>query len=904
MAESFVSDVAESLLGKLVSYVYEEASRAYGVYEDLQGIKDTLSIVKGVLLDAEEKKDRKHGLREWLRQIQNVCFDAEDVLDGFECQNLRKQVVKASGSTRMKVGHFFSLSNSLVFRHRMAHQIKDVRERLDKIAADGNKFGLEKIDVDLRLVQRREMTYSHVDASDVIGRESDKEEIIKLLMQPHPDYDGHGDKSVCVIPIVGIGGLGKTTLAKLVFNDKRMDELFQLKMWVCISDDFDIRQIIIKIINSASASAPTLQSRLRLKLSGQKLLLVLDDIWNDDYAKWIELKNLIKVGAKGSKIIVTTRSNSIASMMGTVPSYILEGLSPENCLSLFVRWAFKDGQEKQYPNLMEIAEEIVKKCRGVPLAVRTLGSSLFSTSDLDKWEFVRDHEMWNLKQKKDDILPALKLSYDQMPSYLRHSFAFFSLYPKDYGIASPEIANLWVSLGFLRSPDRSQKLENIARHYIDELHSRSFLEDFEDFGPFYYFKLHDLVHDLALYVAKEEFLMVDSRTGNIPEQVRYLSIVENYSLDHALFPKCRSLRTVIFPIEGVGLASESLLETWVSRYRYLRVLDLSDSSFETLPNSVAKLEHLRLLDLSNNPNIKKLPRSICKLQNLQVFSASGCKKLKRFPKGFGKLINLRELKITTKQSFLSQDEFARLSNLQTLSFEYCDNLKFLFEREELTQLSSLQILVIRSCGSLKSLPLHILPKLEALFVADCEMLNLLVDDESPIQGLKMKFLHVENFPRLTRLPGWIEGAADTLQTMMIYNLPKLWTLPECLPRMTHLKRLHVAECPSLLFPQNHMHRLTTLEDLSVDGSPAWDYLTSITHQTLQVREEVLDLVINCKTELHPLSIGKLQNLLVSSVGGCMELPTLPKGFGKLINLRELNTTRQSNLFCHGINSQA
>ncbi|KAG4915926.1 hypothetical protein AAZX31_19G126600 [Glycine max] len=842
MAESFVFDIAESLLGKLASYAYEEASRAYGVYEDLKGIKDTLSIVKGVLLDAEEKKEHKHGLREWLRQIQNVCFDAEDVLDEFECQGSQKQVVKASGSVRVKVGHFFSSSNSLVFRLRMAHQIKDVRERLDKIAADGNKFGLEKIEVDLRLVQRREMTYSHVDASDVIGRETDREEIIKLLMQPHPDGDGYGDRSLCVIPIVGIGGLGKTTLAKLVFNDKRMDELFQLKMWVCISDEFDIRQIIIKIINSASASAPNialayqeninsldieqLQTRLRHKLSLQKFLLVLDDIWNDDYTKWIDLKNLIKVGAVGSKIIVTTRSNSIASMMGTIPSYVLEGLSPENCISLFVRWAFKEGQEKEYPNLMEIGKEIVKKCKGVPLAVRSLGSSLFSTSDLDKWEFVRDHEIWNLEQKRNDILPALKLSYDQMPSHLRHCFAYFALFPKDFRFINTEITNLWASLGLLQSPNGSQKVEKIARQYIEELHSRSFLQDITDFGPFYFFNVHDLVHDLALYVAKEEYLMVDACTRNIPEHVRHISIVENGLPDHAVFPKSRSLRTITFPIEGVGLASEIILKTWVSRYRYLRVLDLSDSSFETLPNSIAKLGHLRVLDLSNNGKIKRLPNSICKLQNLQVFSVSGCMELETLPKGIGMLMNLRELKITTKQSSLSQDEFANLSNLQTLSFEYCVNLKFLLEKAQLTQLSSLQILVVRSCGSLMSLPLHILPKLDALFVADCGMINLFLGDESPIKRLRMKFLHVENFPGLRVLPEWIEGAADTLQTLMIYNLPKLEFLPECLPRMTHLKRLHVAECPSLLFLPSHIHCLTTLEDLSVDGCPAWEYMAS------------------------------------------------------------------------------
>ena len=134
----------------------------------MQSIKDTLSIVKGVLFDAEEKKDHKHGLREW-----------------------RKQVVK------MKVGHFFSSSNSLVFRLKMARQIKHVRRRLDKIADDGNKFGLERIDVNRTLVQRRDLTYSYFDASWVIGRDNDNDEIIKLLMQPHPHGDGDGDKSVC-----------------------------------------------------------------------------------------------------------------------------------------------------------------------------------------------------------------------------------------------------------------------------------------------------------------------------------------------------------------------------------------------------------------------------------------------------------------------------------------------------------------------------------------------------------------------------------------------------------------------------------------------------------------------------------------------------------------------------------
>ncbi|MCI03195.1 disease resistance protein, partial [Trifolium medium] len=172
MAESFVFYFADSLLGKLASYAYEEASRAYGVYEDLQQFKDTLSIVRGMLLDAEEKKNQQHAVREWLKQIQSICSDAEDALDGFELQDKRKQVVGASGSTSMKVRHFFSSSNPLAFRFKMAQQIKDIRDRLDKVASNGTKFGLTAININPGLaVQRREMTYPYVDASSVIGRE-------------------------------------------------------------------------------------------------------------------------------------------------------------------------------------------------------------------------------------------------------------------------------------------------------------------------------------------------------------------------------------------------------------------------------------------------------------------------------------------------------------------------------------------------------------------------------------------------------------------------------------------------------------------------------------------------------------------------------------------------------------
>ncbi|CAK8543199.1 unnamed protein product [Lathyrus sativus] len=322
MAESILIDMSNSLLGKVASYACQEAYLAYGVKDNLQRFKESLTIVRGYLVDAESKKDKSHALREWLKQIQNICFDADDIFDTFELQHKRKQIIKSSGSIRKKVGHFFSKYSPIIFLPGMGHQIKEIRERLDKKAAEGITYGLTSIPEPV--MRERETTYPDVNVSSVIGRDDDKDKIIKLLMQPFPQGGNDGDKSMCVIPIVGMGGLGKTTLAKLVFNDDTVDQLFQLKMWVCVSLNFDIKQIIIEIIKAAStsdskaASAPTtslippenfnnlnivqLTHLMKQKLSGQIFLLVLDDIWNEDREKWIQLEDLQKLAHQEAKL--------------------------------------------------------------------------------------------------------------------------------------------------------------------------------------------------------------------------------------------------------------------------------------------------------------------------------------------------------------------------------------------------------------------------------------------------------------------------------------------------------------------------------------------------------------------------------------------------------------------------
>ncbi|KAK7392865.1 hypothetical protein VNO78_21315 [Psophocarpus tetragonolobus] len=220
MAESILFAVAESLIGKLTSEVIQKASLALGVYNDLQEMKETMTLMKAVMLDAEQKRLTNNTLSEWLIWIKRVFSDAEDIVDDFECEALRKHVIKTYGSCSRKVCRFFSSSNPLVYRLRMANEMQDINKRLAKLAAQRSMFGLQINEKDTRV------------------------NIIELLVQ-----DGH-DKSLSVIPIVGIGGLGKITLAKLVFNDANIDDCFSLKMWVCVCNDFELKNLLIKILKS------------------------------------------------------------------------------------------------------------------------------------------------------------------------------------------------------------------------------------------------------------------------------------------------------------------------------------------------------------------------------------------------------------------------------------------------------------------------------------------------------------------------------------------------------------------------------------------------------------------------------------------------------------------------------
>ncbi|KAM3738925.1 hypothetical protein ACB098_09G166100 [Castanea mollissima] len=809
-----VYSIASNVIDKIGTYAFQEICSAGGISEDLKNLELTMSIIQAVLLDAEEKQVKNRGLTVWLGQLKDVFHDATDVLDEFECEALRRQVVQTYGNTSNQVLDSISSSsfNPLGFSYKMSQKIKGISESLEGLAKKKALFNLEERSEDQNIVHReREMTHSFVPDSDVIGRVDDKQKIIDLLMHPG------NNSNVSVIFIVGMGGLGKTTLAQWVYNDERIATNFDLRIWVCVSEDFSVLKLAKEILKSAGGgssenmSMDLVQASLRSTLKEKRFFIVLDDVWNEDRYKWIGLKDLL-IGGQGSKILVTTRSQKVASNMAPGPIHVLEGLQDEDCLSLFVRCAFNEGEHEQFPKLVEIGKQVVKKCKGVPLAVKTLGGLLYSKTEERDWISIRDNEIWKLEQKENGILWALRLSYNNLPSYLKQCFAYCSLYPKDFRYRNVELIQYWMANGLLRkSNNNTEELEDIGERCLKELLSRSFFQEveiYEDTGSTQWsFKMHDLLHDLSLSLSN-------------------------------------NMRTINFSFGWGGFDSinigESLVETCISRFKHLRLLNLRNSKLETLSSSISTLKHLRYLNLGGNRKIKKLPDSICDLQNLETLILSGCDEIEELPRDIRKMVSLRYFEITTKQARLPANGIECMPSLRHLSFYECHRLECF--NEGIQRLTALRHLCFHSCESLISLPqgmkhltalrhlsfvfcssLISLPQgmkhltaLEYVDITRCEKLNLMESDDYPTS---LRTLHIGGLPQLVSLPQGLKGSADTLQFLSIYGYENLGVLPEWLPDLSSLRTLRISRCPKLSSLPEGMDRLTALRELVISGCP-------------------------------------------------------------------------------------
>ncbi|KAG2670699.1 hypothetical protein I3760_14G099300 [Carya illinoinensis] len=623
----------------------------------LNKLKTILLSVEVMLEDAEDKQVMNPSVKKWLDELKHA------LLDEIATKALQSRLDAEFGTTTSKVRN--SISTSLFF-NKIEVSIKEVLERLENLASQRIVMGLTQGTVRGKPYERLPTT-SLVEETEIYGRNNDKEQIINKLLSITDDAS---DNKVGVIAIVGMGGMGKTTLAQVVYNDKDVREHFNLTTWVCVSEEFDPFRVTKTILDA-------LQLQLKEKLNGKKFLFVLDDVWNKNYNDWEILTNPFKFGAQGSRIIVTTRDDEVASVMRAFATHPVKKLPEQDCWSLFARHAFHDANSSAHLELQELGQKIVKKCQGLPLAIKTIGGPLRFKVDVREWE----------KVLINNILPTLRLSYRYLPSYLKPCFAYCSIFPKDHAFTKGQLILLWMAEGFLHATE-NKTMEQIGDDYFGILLSRSFFPALlhtvatrsrRAVGYESRFVMHDLINDLANFVSGEFTFRLEvdhDRSHKISDKTRHFSyvrsheLIETYSRFEAL-DEFKLLRTFIAlessRIFRFHFLSKKVPRDLLPKLRTLRVLSLSHYWFLTeLPASIGKLKHLRNLDVSYT-GLTRLPDCLCKLCNLQTLNLSGCENLMALPRDLEKLIGLRHLDITGTVIKQMPENLGKLKCLHTLT---------------------------------------------------------------------------------------------------------------------------------------------------------------------------------------------------------------------------------------------
>ncbi|XP_057510536.1 putative disease resistance protein RGA4 [Actinidia eriantha] len=660
MGEIFLGAFLQVLFDKLASSVMLNFCGRESIHTQVMNWRRTLLEIRAVLDDAEEKQITNKLVNLWLDELQDLAYDLDDLLDEFYTEALRNELIEKSQSSTNKIralSRTFMRSNPVgaIFDSKKS-KVNEITTKLQDMSKQISTLGLHVVNISKTPIQdwERPPTTSTTYEPRIYGRDQSKTEIINLLQME--------ESNLSIIPITGMGGIGKTTLAQVVYNGEAVKKHFDLKAWICVSDNFDIMRVTKEIAgyvhgdSSGSKTLDQLQDQLKRALAGKKILIVLDDVWEIDYHHWNILKIPFNNGAPGSKVIVTTRHTKVASMMGTVQYHALECLTHEECWSIFAQHAFRNISTNTNPNLESIGHEIVKKCGGLPLAARTLGGLLKCEPREIEWKNVLNSKIWELKGS--DILPALRLSYHHLPSHLKQCFSYCAILPKDYEFKEEELVLLWMAEGFIYQQEGGKKMEDLGGEYFRELLSRSFFQpSCMSMTEGSKFVMHDLINDLAQFFARQTCFRLEDNKEQYKKlkKARHSSYIQgNFDgiKKFENFHKVEHLRTFLpFSLTKYkrhNLTSHVPLEL-LPKLKCLRVLSFSRYRIHELSPLIEELKRLRYLNLSYTL-VERLPESLRDLYNLQTLLLRGCERLKKFPMSIENLINLRHLDITDADS--------------------------------------------------------------------------------------------------------------------------------------------------------------------------------------------------------------------------------------------------------------
>ena len=880
----------------------------------LERLKTVLLTVNAVISDAEESEITNLVVKDWVNELKDAVYDADDLSCEIQTIALHRQLEDAKVNRDQVTGQIFTHHPSLSHDEDIESRLEKIIKRLESLSKKIDLLNLK------RSVARKPPimlpSTSLVDESEVFGRGKDKEELLKSLLGGTV-----AENRIPVIAIVGIGGVGKTTLAQLLYNDSRVKGHFNLRAWAHVSEEFDVYKVTKIIFESVTSKICNLtdlnilQVRLKVILTGMRFLLVLDDIWNGNFIDWDFMLSPLKAGHCSSRIIVTTRNQNVASTMKPLLTYRLPHLSDEACWELFAKHAFKASTPEEHLILKRIGEDIAKKCKGLPLAAKTLGGLLHPEVEAEQWHAILNSKIWDLPNDKSSILPALLLSYYNLPPHLKRCFAYCSIIPKGFKFYREKLILMWMAEDFLQQPKGQDRLEDVGTVYFQELVSRSFFQ----LSPDNQFEMHDLVNDLAQFVSGEFCLKVeDSKPCGVSEKVRHLAFLTNRFNGPEKFVHLRelkSLRTFLLlassNISTRPAFSHIVHNLWLQSNKYLRVLSFSYHGISELPY-LGKLVHLRYLDLSHT-FIKEVPSWTCSLYNLQTLLLSGCYQLTSLPANIGDLINLLHLDVRETNLTNMPHGFGRLKSLRVLTnfvvrkdsganINELGNLPHLRKTLCISKLENVDDAADASNAKLKEK--NHLNELVFQWNSDTH------DEQPEIEVLRnlqphenLKKLTIENYGG-TRFPEWL---GDAIFTNMVFlrltkckkctSLPPLGQL-SCLQELSISNMEDLKRLDSGFYGNPHFRAkpFRSLKTLLFENLPRWEHWELLANED-ELFPSLQELQIQqCHSLIGslPKHLGSLTKLVVS---GCMKLeasilmaPTLKEmklhGLDKLKTLPE------------------
>ncbi|XP_066382142.1 disease resistance protein RGA2-like [Miscanthus floridulus] len=608
---------------------------------DLQCLTDSLPAMYN-LIDRAEWRIHDHYMAELLSILKHAVYDAEDILDEFRWYKTKLSVEGDAISVESVIDFFHSVTQGSF------NKVTDIQKRLNHLAGQLEKMGL------LQAVPRfdksfRPETTSFPTEAKIFGRDKEKKQLIRLLGVPtnnstDPSRCKRTRSGVPVLPIVGIGGVGKTTLAQDICNHSKVKRHFDLIIWICVSDDFDVKRLTKEIIEQSCGKVPKndnlnfLQGTLANSLNARRFLLVLDDMWNENEQDWKHFCAPFRNVLQGSMVLVTTRSPKVAGVVRTMDPFPIEGLK-EDVFREFFKVCVFGSDSSNDPELEQIGEKILPKLKGSPLAAKTLGRLLGMSLDLAHWDRILKSQLWELRQEDTDILPALRLGYMYLPFYLKRCFSFCAVYPKDYNFRKKDLAEIWVAEGLVEH-------RHTGDQYFEELAHLSFFQKYPRSKEKYV--IHDLIHDMAQLVSKDEcFIVKDTKDlPKIPQNVRHLWVLKGGDvqcsdlLKHDM-AQHKKLRTILCDLSLKSKTGNIVMEKWCTELLCMRVMVCSSISKWGLPSSISNMKLLRYLKILNSSLCKSLPSEFCCLYNMQIFYATKWS-IDDIPSSFVKLINLQK----------------------------------------------------------------------------------------------------------------------------------------------------------------------------------------------------------------------------------------------------------------------